>query len=127
MAQELVVSSLHLPPADMQALTRELASSINRRTDIRAELPESETRPGERGDAVTVGAIVLSFLASGSAVALFQVFKAYFERDESLEFAFERPDGRKLTIKAANMSAERIDDTVALAKAFFTDPASTAG
>ena len=31
------------------------------------------------------------------------------------------PDGRKMTIKAANMSAERIDETVAMAKTFFSD------
>jgi len=126
MGQNLVVSSQRLRPADIQALTRELASSINRRTDIRAKMPEGEARPGERGDAVTLGAIALSFLTSGAAVALFQVLKAYFERDESLEMAFERPDGRKLTIKAENMSTERIDETVALARAFFSDAAGPA-
>ncbi len=121
MEQSLIVTSAQLGPADVQALTRELVTSINRQTDTEAALPESQPRPGERGDPITLGAIALSVITSGTAVALFQVMKAYFERDESLEMAFERPDGRKLTIKAENMSAQRIDETVAMAKAFFSD------
>ena len=124
MNQELTVTSGQLRPADLQALTRELAGSITRHSEVRAALPESEGQEGERGDPVTLGAIALSFITSGAAVALFQVFKAYFERDESLEMCFERADGRKLTIKAENMSAERIDDTVDLAKAFFSESGS---
>ena len=120
MAQNLIVKSKRLRPAEVQALTRDLVSSINSHTDAHAEIPEGEARPGERGDPVTLGAIALSFISSGAAVALFQIIKAYFERDESLEMSFERPDGRRLTIKAENMSTERIDESVALAKAFFT-------
>ena len=125
-AQNLIVTSDRLGPGEVQALTRELVSSINRHTDAHAEIPEAEGRPDERGDPVTLGTIALSFISSGAAVALFQIIKAYFERDRSLEMAFERPDGRKLTIKAENMSAERIDDTMTLAKAFFTDAGSAA-
>ncbi len=119
MEQNLIVTSERLAPDEVQALTRELVASINRHTDTDAALPEGEAAAGERGDPVTLGAIALSVITSGTAVALFQVIKAYFERDESLEMAFERPDGRKLTIKAENMSAERIDETVAMAKTFF--------
>lgn len=119
MDQNLIVTSERLAPDEVQAVARELVTSINRHTDTQAELPEGETQAGERGDPVTIGAIALSVITSGTAVALFQVIKAYIERDESLEMAFERPDGRKLTIKAENMSTERIDETVAMAKAFF--------
>lgn len=126
MAQTLIVASERLEPAEVQALARDLVSSINRHTDARAEIAEGEGRPGERGDPVTLGAIALGFITSGAAVALFQVVKAYFERDETLELSFERSDGRKLTIKAENISAERIDESVAMAQAFFTsaDPAA---
>ena len=119
MEQNLIVTSERLAPDEVQALTRELVTSINRHTETLATLPEGEAQAGERGDPVTLGAIALSVITSGTAVALFQVIKAYLERDESLEMAFERPDGRKLTIKAENMSAERIDETVAMAKTFF--------
>ena len=119
MNQNLIIRSGQLEPAEVQAMARELAGSINRHTAAQASLPNGATRPGERGDPVTLGAIVLSVITSGTAVALFQVIKAYFERDESLEMAFEGPEGRKLTIKAENMSAERIDETIAMAQAFF--------
>lgn len=122
MTEKLTVVSKRLDPAGVHALTLDLVSSINAGTDARAEIPEGEARPGERGDPVTLGAIALSFVSSGAAVALFEVLKAYFERDESLEMSFERPDGRKLTIKAENMSAERIDDSMAFAQAFFSEP-----
>ena len=119
MTQNLIVRSGQLEPAEVQALALDLAGSINRHTAVEANLPSGTTRVGERGDPVTLGAIALSVITSGTAVALFQVIKAYFERDESLEMAFEGPDGRKLTIKAENMSAERIDETIAMAQAFF--------
>lgn len=125
MAENLIITSARLKSTDLQALTRELVSSINRHTDTHAEIPEGEARPDERGDPVTLGAIALGFVTSGAAVALFEVIKAYFERDESLEMSFERPDGRKLTIKAQNMSSERIDESVALAQAFFSDAGVT--
>ncbi len=119
MDQNLIVTSERLAPDEVQALTRELVASINRHTDTQANLPEGETGTGERGDPITLGAIALSVITSGTAVALFGVIKAYFERDKSLEMAFERADGKKMTIKAENMSAERIDETMAMAQAFF--------
>lgn len=121
MTETLQVTSQRLDPGALQSMTRELAGAINRSTDVSADLPEGETAPGHRGDAVTLGTIALSFITSGAAVALFQVLKAYFERDESLVMEFERPDGRKMIIKAENMSAERIDSSVALAQTFFAD------
>jgi len=121
MTRSLTIESERLGPIGLQALTLDLVSSINRNTDARAEMPESEARAGERGDPVTLGTIVLSFISSGTAVALFQVLKSYFERDESLEMSFERPGGHRLTIRAENMSAERIDESIALARAFFSD------
>jgi len=121
MTPTLIVASQRLEPAEVQALTRDLVASINDHTDVRAEIAQGETRAGERGDAVTLGAIVLSFVTSGAAVALIQVFKAYFERDEGLEISLERPDGRKLTIKSENVSGKRIDEALASAREFFGD------
>jgi septum formation topological specificity factor MinE len=124
MAENLIVASKRLGPGEVQAMTRDLVASINRHTEARAAIPEGTAGADERGDPITLGMIALSFVTSGAAVALFQVIKAYFERDESLEMSFERADGRKLTIKAENMSAERIDKSVALAQAFFADAAN---
>ena len=121
MSQFVHIASERLEPTELQALTRELASSINRNTEVHAELPDGEAGPGDRGDPVTLGAIVLGFISSGAAVALFEVMKAYLERDKSLTMVFERSDGNKLMIEAENLSANRIDKSVALAEAFFAN------
>ncbi len=119
MSQTLTVSAGDLDPAEVQAMTRELMSSINRHTDARADMPEGETRDGDRGDPVTLGMITLSFISSGAAVALFQIIKTYFERNRKLELTFERPDGQTMAIKAENMDPDRIDEAMAMAKTFF--------
>ena len=124
MSQTLTVTSGGMGPAEVQALTRDLVSSINHHTVARAEIPEGEAQAGERGDPVTLGMIALSFISSGAAVALFQIIKAYFERDRSLELAFERPDGRTMSIKAKNMDPDRIDEAIEMAQAFFADGAA---
>lgn len=124
MTQTLTVTSGRMDAADVQALTRDLVASINRHTDARAEIPEGEAAAGERGDPVTLGMIALSFISSGAAVALFQIVKAYFERDRTLELAFERPDGQTMSIKAENMDPDRIDEAIAMAKTFFADGAA---
>jgi hypothetical protein len=105
-------------------MTRELVASINRHTEAWAAIPEGEAADGERGEPVTLGMIALSFISSGAAVALFQIIKAYFERDRTLELAFERPDGRTMAIKAENMDPDRIDDAIAMAERFFADGAA---
>ncbi len=124
MSQTLTVTSDRMGPAEVQALTRDLVSSINRHADARAEIPEGEAQAGERGDPVTLGMIALSFITSGSAVALFQIIKAYFERDRSLVMVFERGDGRTLSIKAENMESKRIDEAIKMAQTFFADGAT---
>ena len=48
MTQNLIVASERLRPAEIQLLTRELVSSINRHTNAHAEVPEGEARLGER-------------------------------------------------------------------------------
>ncbi len=105
----------------LHELTRQLAASVNEETEVRADIPEQAPRPGERGEPITLGVLALSFISSGAAVALFQVFKALFERNDSLELSIEHPDGRKLSIKAANVDRERIGETMAAARDFFRE------
>ena len=121
MEATLTLTSDRYSPELLQAMTRELSVSLGDNTDIRTALPEAFAEPGARGDPVTIGVLALAFVTSGSAVALFKVLKAYFERDSSLEMEFQRTDGQKMSIRAENVSADQIDKTMAAARAFFKD------
>lgn len=119
MDASLKLTSRRGSPDSLQNLTRELSSSLGDNTDIAATLPEAPAEPGARGDPVTIGVLALAFVTSGSAVALFEVLKAYFERDSTLEMEFERTDGKKMSIRAENVNGRQIDKTVAAAREFF--------
>ena len=119
MTRMLTVTSSQLGAAEVQSLARDLVSSINDHTDAKAALPEGAAKAGERGDPVTLGTIALSVISSGTVVALFQVIKSYFERDESLHITFVGPDGKKLDVRAQNMSPARLEETMASVQAMF--------
>ena len=121
MDASLKLSSKRSSPDSLQNLTRELSASLGDSTSIAATLPEAPAEPGARGDPITLGVLALAFVTSGSAVALFGVLKAYFERDSSLEMELERADGGKMTIRAENVSMGQIDKTVAAAREFLGD------
>ena len=121
METSLKLTSERNSPDSLQNLTRELSASLGDNTNIAATLPEAPAEPGARGDPVTIGVLALAFVTSGSAVALFNVLKAYFERDSSLEMEFQRADGKKMSIRAENVNGRQIDKTVAAAREFFGD------
>jgi len=121
MEATLKLTSERNSPDWLQAMTRELSTVLSHNTDILAALPEPPAEPGARGDPVTIGVLALAFVTSGSAVALFEVLKAYFERDSSLEMEFQRADGERMSIRAENVGGRQIDQTMAAARAFFGD------
>lgn len=121
METSLKLTSERILPESLQDLTRELSASLSANTNIAADLPEAAAEPGARGDPITIGVLALAFVTSGSAVALFEVLKAYFERDSSLEMEFQRADGKKMSIRAENVNTRQIDKTVAAAREFFGD------
>ncbi len=82
--------SLHgLPDEELAELGSALLRSINQETDLTARLPEGRGGAGTKGDAVTIGQIVLMALSSGTVVALLQVLKSYLERKPTLRFEIE--------------------------------------
>jgi hypothetical protein len=108
----LQISSPTLSEEELDALTRQLAQTIGNETDIPVQIPESRSISGAKGDPITIGVLVLSFLTSGTAVALIGVFKSYFSRVSNLAIEVKRPDGSQVSISAQNMKAEQIQDTV---------------
>ena len=121
MRVDLSINSGALSPEDVQGLTQDFCRLLNSETEIAAALPERPSVAGERGDPVTLGVLALTFMSSGAAVALFEVAKSIFERNATLEMVFEREDGKVLKIRTENVSSQKIDQTMALAREFFRD------
>lgn len=104
---------------DLQKLTMMLLNTVNDETEATAVLPELKSKTGDKGDAITIGQIVLTALTSGAIVALFDVLKAYFERKPSMQIDFKRSDGKQFTVKAEQLSKTQMDQTITLANTFF--------
>lgn len=107
------IESMDLSEEQVSTLTRELSQTISQETDITSHLPTSDSAPGAKGDPITIGTLVLTFLTSGAAVALFEVLKAYFSREENLTIAFKKPDGSEVSVSAQNMEPDHIQETIA--------------
>jgi len=112
-----------LDAEDLQVLTRDLCDSINDETELEAALPEGPTTAGSKGDPITLATIALAFITSGAAVQLITVLKAAVERKSTLQIEFERSDGQRLAINAENLSADRLGETIKVAKDFLEEPA----
>ena len=107
---------------DLQELTAELLRSIRQETELTATLPEERGGAGAKGDAVTIGQIVLAALGSGGAVAaLLTVLKSYIERKPTLRFEIKTADGRELKLEAEHFSPEQIAQTMQAVKRLCKD------
>ena len=115
----LNISSDALDDNDLQSLTSNLCTTLSRETDVTATLAEESVSDGTRGAEIILGTLIITFLSSGSAVALFNVLRSYFDRDSSLEMSLERGDGKKLKIKTHNFSSDQINETFEHVREFF--------
>ena len=88
-----------------------------------ATLHREEGAPGQKGDAVTIGTIVLTLIQTGGvAVTLLQVLKAYLARKSTLRFELARADGRKVGLENWNPSTtNRLKSTRKLLADFLKD------
>src|SRR3974377_621796 len=93
------------------ASTLDLCKLLREEAEISAHIPEAIGKPGDKGDPITVGTLVLTFLTSGAAVALVKVLEAFISRKRSVELELARPDGKKLVLKANDVGAEQIEAT----------------
>lgn len=105
----------------LQDLTEDLCRDINRESDAEARLDHSAAMSGTKGDPVTIGNIVLTFLTSSVAVSLVKVLETYIGRKRSLEMELTRPDGKKFVIRSQDVGPEDIARTQELVKDFFGD------
>lgn len=97
------LSSPQTPDIVLQDRTRALGRDIEQQSDARAELPLGAAVENSKGEPVTLGVLLVTFMTSGAAVAALNVLKSYLERDRSLAMTVEKPDGTKITLTAADM------------------------
>jgi len=108
----LRIMSDDLDARDIHELTLDISRVLERETDISTKLSYGAKEIGSKGEPLTVGTLVLTFLTSGAAVSFFTVLRSYFERNTSLEVELQRTDGSKLKIKADNMNPENLKSTM---------------
>jgi hypothetical protein len=107
----LTLHDSEVDSGQLQQMTRELAASINRETEIGATFPDAIPKPGQRGDPLAIGTIILQLIGSGGViVSLVGVFKSWFERKPTLEVELQRADGAKFRLRAENLNLREIED-----------------
>lgn len=105
---------------DIQDLTIELKNSVNRETDLTAQLPEEAGGPGKKGDPVTIGQIILAAVGGGGAVAaLMPVLQTYFARKPRLLIELDLGDGRKAKIESEHLQPAQIQQATEAVKRLF--------
>ena len=106
---EYVLVQLELRDMDLTRITQDLRRDLIRHVGVAANIPGTAERDDQRGDAVTVGQLILTFIGSGMATALVGCLRAYISREPDLSISLVRPDGSKL-----ELSAKNIDDATTL-------------
>jgi hypothetical protein len=90
------------------------------RTHVDADRPEATARPGEKGNLVAIGTLVLKFVQTKAAAALIGVFKSLLDRDSRLQLTLKlkRTDGATLELAADHLRPEQYDRTIAVTENF---------
>ncbi len=112
----LQLSSDNLSDAALQDRVRSLAYDIEKHSETSAVPDVGQTVMNAKGEPITLGLILVTFMTSGAAVAALNVLKSYLERDRSMAMTLENPDGTKIILTAANMG-----DVAALTDRILTD------
>jgi hypothetical protein len=109
---EIKLSCPDLDESKLQALTRDLVRSLRDQNVGESSLATGESKPGKKGDPVTIGNIILTLIGSGGvAVGLVHVLRAYVERKSSLHFEVTRADGEKRVLNATNFGKGQLEST----------------
>ena len=97
--------SSSLPEAALAQLTRDLKTALLREGFMEPDEPKS-LAVGERGDPVTIGAIVLAAFGSGGAAgALIKCVQTILARDHTLRITLKPAKGTEIVIDAKNIAS----------------------
>lgn len=106
MTVKLSIACPERTPEDLAGLVDELTSELAglRGADVTVETAAAPK--GSRGDAVSLGNILITFISSGAAVAAINVIKTYFQREPALKLKFKGADGETVELDAKRLNDE---------------------
>jgi hypothetical protein len=107
----LRVSISGLPDTRLVQLTRELAFDLSR-AGIDARPTEMSPVPGEKGEPISVGVLVLALITTGTVKAAIECFKSYFSRERTLSMRLTCADGKEVEVTARNVDAPAVRDVL---------------
>jgi hypothetical protein len=108
---DVLISSSELNDERLMALTSDFLASILKETDIDARLAEGPHREHARGESISLGIIVLTFIEAGALTALFNVIKSYFDREKKIIIVF-RHENDEIALNSKNMEPDQIKETL---------------
>ena len=99
----------------LQKLTEELCRDLNRETDVAAAVAAQSSRPGTKGDLLTVGTILITLLGGrGVGRALVDVLNTYIGRGHHLEVEIKAKGGEAVKITGDNLTPDQLNQTIEL-------------
>jgi hypothetical protein len=118
----MTVATDDLDVEELHDLTFDLCATLNSECDAEAAVASGEREERAKGDAVTVGTIILTLLGGGGAVvSLINVLKSYIERGHHFDVTLKREDGRELTVKADNLNDRQVEQMKLILQEFLKD------
>jgi len=107
MSAQLSISRGGLEPEDVDRLSRELERELTETGGVMLNAAPRSAAPGQRGDPITVGTLLLAAITSGTVSAVFSVIKSYVDRGDELTFEGTGTDGKPVKIAMKNIKLER--------------------
>lgn len=98
MSAQLSISPGYLEPEELDRLSRDLERQLTETGGVALGAVPHPTAPGQRGDPITVGTLLLTAVTSGTVSALFNIIKSYVDRGIDLTFEGTGTDGRPIKI-----------------------------
>jgi hypothetical protein len=100
-----------IPDARLAQLTRGLERDLSR-VGIKARPVEAPAVPGEKGEPISLGVIVVALITSGAVTAMVECFKAYLSRERALTIRLTRGDGTQVEVTAKNVDTPAVRDVL---------------
>jgi hypothetical protein len=98
MSAKLSILPGGLEPEDLDRLSRDLERQLAETSGVTFSPELPALIPGQRGDPVTVGTLLLAAVTSGTVSALFNIIKSFVDRGLDLTFEGTRSDGKPIKI-----------------------------
>jgi hypothetical protein len=95
----------------LQMITRQFCRDLSTELGLDSRLPEKAAEVGQRGDPVTVGAVLVALAKSGTILGFLRLVQSYISRVPSLEMSVVRADGSRFSLKASNLTETQLQTT----------------